>query len=283
MNQVLAHALNVLILLFMVSALLEAGLGLTPRQILQALRSIRLVVSAMATSYVLVPLVAIIVSRIFQLEEHLKVGLILFSMSAGTEAAPLVVGFAKGNVGLAVGLLALQLAVSIFYVPLLLTQFLPEVQIDRISLLLKLITAVASPICLGLFLKARYERSSDQWRPYLHKTALIFMLMVFALILILNYRRILELLGSGAIGAALILVAAALLVGYLFGGPEKTDRRTLMVMTGLRNGTMALMIGSQAFDGQDELIMIVAAAIVMLFLVVPVSLHFGRSVIPGKD
>jgi hypothetical protein len=45
-HEILSRALDPLIIVYMVSSLLEAGLGLTVRQIIEAIRNIRLVVSA---------------------------------------------------------------------------------------------------------------------------------------------------------------------------------------------------------------------------------------------
>ncbi len=276
MHEILSRALNPLIIVYMVSSLLEAGLGLTVRQIIEALRNIRLVVSAVVASYVLVPLLAVILSWIFGLAEHLKIGLVLFSMTAGAEPSPLAVGFAQGNVGLAVGLLAIQLGVTVIYVPLLLGLFVSDIQIDHAGLLLKLVILVGGPICLGLFLKARYEGIADRLKPYMKKASLLLTFLALGLILILQYDRLFQVIGSGAIGGAFSFFAASMFVGYLLGGPKKGNRRTLIVMTGLRNVTMALMIASQVFSDPDELIMIVVAAVMQICTVVPLSLYLGH-------
>ncbi len=276
MHEILSKVLNPLIIVYMVSSLLEAGLGLTVRQIVEAIRNIRLVVSAVVASYVIVPLIAVMVSWLFGLEEHLKIGLILFSMTAGAEPAPLAVGFAKGNVGLGVGLLAIQLSITVIYVPMLLGLFLPEVQIDRAGLLLKLVVLVGGPIGSGLFLKARYERVAALLKPYMKKASLLLTFMALGLIVILEHERLFQVIGTGAIGAAFIFFAANVTIGHLLGWPEKENRRALMVMTGLRNTTMALMIASQVFADPDELIMIVVAAAMQICTVVPLSLYLGR-------
>jgi predicted Na+-dependent transporter len=276
MQEILTKAMDPLIIVFMVSSLLEAGLGLTVVEIVRAIRNIRLTISGVVASYVLAPLIAVILSRLFSLEEHLKIGLILFSMTAGAEPSPLAVGFAKGNVSFAVGFLAVQLTISVIYVPMLVGLFLPEVQIDRVGMLLKLVVLVGGPICLGLFLKARYERVAERLKPYVKKAALLFLFVFIVVVLILNYERILGVLGSGAIGAAFSFFAATVTIGYLLGGPEKVNRRTLMLLTGLRNSSMALMIASQVFHDPDELIMIIVAAAIMMCTVVPLSLYIGR-------
>ncbi len=98
-----------------------------------------------------------------------------------------------------------SMVITIFYIPLMLSLLLPEVRIDRGPLIIKLCLTVALPIIVGLFLKARYELFADRLVHYVHKTASLFKFLMGALIAILNYKAIIQLLGSGAIGAALIL------------------------------------------------------------------------------
>ena len=277
MDGILTKALSVVIIAFMVSAMLDCGLSLTLRQIFEPLRNIRLVISSAVASYVLVPLIGIMVSKVFGLAEPLKIGLVLFSMAAGSEAGPKVVGLAKGNAGLSVGLLVGQLGATIIYIPLLLSLFLPEMQFDHGKLLLKLCATVVLPTCAGLFVKARYGKMADRLSPYMRRTSSVSMVILAVLILVLNYKGILRLFGSGAIVAALIFVAASFLVGYLLGGPEKADRRTLAIMTGTRNTAISLMIASQMFDDPNELIMIVVMVIMMVITLLPLSLYLGRS------
>ena len=116
--------------------------------------------------------------------------------------------------------------------------FLPEVHIDHVNLLLKLFATVVLPMCMGLFVKLRNELIADRLSFYMHKISSIFMIIMAVLILVLNYRGILRLFGSGAIGAAFIFIAASFIVGYWLGGPEIADRRAVAIMTGTRSGAI---------------------------------------------
>lgn len=65
------------LLVFVVSALFSTGATLTVRQILEPLRNNRLVITSFAVSFLVVPLIAFVITRIHPLEEPLKIGLIL--------------------------------------------------------------------------------------------------------------------------------------------------------------------------------------------------------------
>jgi BASS family bile acid:Na+ symporter len=283
MIKFLEIALNVSVVVFTVASLLECGLGLTLAQIVQPLRNARIVITSAVVSHLLVPLIAVVVSRLFGIDEHLRHGLVLFALVAGVEIVPKLAGMAKADVALAVGLMIAQLGVTIIYVPLVLYLLLPEVHFDHVSLLAKLCVIVGLPIGLGLFLKKRRETLADRLIPYLHKLGMVFLVVMLGLLLFLTYRDIFKLVGSGALGAASVLIAVSFLTGYLLGGPKVVTRKTLALTSGMRNGTVAIMIASQTFHDPEALTMIVVAVVVMDLIMVPTVFWLGRRAASGGD
>lgn len=65
MHEILAKALNPVILIFLVSTMLACGLSLTFAQIFGPFRNVRLTISAAVMSYIISPLIAVVVSRLF--------------------------------------------------------------------------------------------------------------------------------------------------------------------------------------------------------------------------
>ena len=88
--------------------------------ILQPLKNVRLVVLALLANFVLVPLLAFLITLIIPLEQSLKIGLIVLSTAAGAPFLPKLVQGAKGNVAFGVGLMVLLMVVTIIYMPLVL-------------------------------------------------------------------------------------------------------------------------------------------------------------------
>jgi len=277
MNEILARALNPVILVFLVSTMLACGLSLTLAQIFGPFRNVRLAISSLVASYILVPLIAVVISRLIGIEEPLRYGLVLLAMAAGAEAGPKLTTNAKGNVGFSVGLLVLSLGITIFYIPLMLSLLLPEVHVDRGRLLTKLSLTVALPIIVGLILKARHEGLADHLGKYVHKISSVFMLLMAVLITILNYKEMFRLFGSGAVGAAVVFIVVSFIAGYLLGWPERGTRLAMAFMHAGRNASVALMIASQVFGDQPKvLIMITVTVVLMLIILLPASYWFGR-------
>jgi BASS family bile acid:Na+ symporter len=272
MNEFLAQALNPVILIFLVSTMLASGLSLTVGQIFGPFRNVRIAISVVVASYIIIPLLAVVISRIIGIEQPLRYGLVLLAMAAGAEAGPKLTANANANVGLSVGILIVSIGITIFYVPLMLGLLLPDVHIEKGHLLMKLLLTVALPIILGLFLKSRFEKFADSISKYMHKISSVFMLLMAAIIILLNYKQILELFGTGAILAAIIFIVAGFGTGFLLGLPERATSLAMGYMHGARNASIALMIASQAFSDQPKvLLMITLVVIIMLLVLLPFS------------
>ncbi len=278
MNEILSKALNPVILIFLVSTMLSCGLSLTPAQIFGPFRNVRLVISALVASYIIVPMIAVVVSRLIGIEEPLRYGLVLLAMAAGAEAGPKLTTNAKGDVGLSVGLLVVSLGITICYIPLMISLLLPDVRIDRGHLLMKLSVTVALPIIVGLFLKARHEGFADRLNHYVHRISSLFMFLMAGFIIMANYREMFRLVGSGAPLAAVLCIVLSFITGYLLGLPERSTRLAMGFMHGGRNASVALMIASQVFGDQPKVMMMITVTVVlMLMTLLPTSYWIGRT------
>ena len=72
---------------------------------------------ALLANFVLVPLLAYLITLIIPLEQSLKIGLIVLSTAAGAPFLPKLVQGAKGNIAFGVGLMVLLMVVTVVYLP----------------------------------------------------------------------------------------------------------------------------------------------------------------------
>jgi BASS family bile acid:Na+ symporter len=183
---------------------------------------------------------------------------------------------AKANVGIAVGLLVTSLLIGVFYLPFMLSLVLPDVQLDRIALLVKLSLTVALPIIVGLVVKARYAKAANYLAKYTHKIANLFMALTVVLIVALNYDKVLLLFGTRAIGVALIYIVFTFLLGYMLGGPERGTRVPMAYWFGARNASIPMLLAGQLFPDPNVLVMVSVTVMFMILLGVPFSYWLGR-------
>src|SRR5512134_2131562 len=234
MNEFLARALNPVILIYVVSAMLALGLGQTVGQILGPLRHLRLTISAVVASYILLPLLAAATARLFGLDPGLRYGLVLMAMSAGAEVGPLLTATSNANVRLSAGILVLSLGITILYLPLMLGVFLPDVQFDVKHLLLKLFLTIVAPLLLGLSIRSLWEKFAHAAEKPLHLISRVFVIALTLIIILLYYKPIIGLFGTYTILAALVSVVSGFAIGYLLGWPERGTRLAMAYMHGAR-------------------------------------------------
>ncbi len=272
MNEFLSHALNPVILIYVVSAMLALGLSQTVRQIFEPLRNIRITISAVVASYLILPLIAASISRLFGLEVGLRYGLVLMAMAAAAEVGPLLTATSNANIRLSGGILVMSIVITIIYLPLMLGVFLPDAHVPVGHLLFKLSLTIVAPLLLGLFIKSRFDKIAHTSEKYLHIISRVFVILVTVIILLLYYKPIIGLFGTYAILSAFILVVSGFWIGYLLGGPDRGTRLAMAYMHGARSASIAAMVAADVFRDQPNVIVMVATVtIFILGMLIPAS------------
>ncbi len=272
MNEFLSSALTPVILTYVLSGMLALGLSQTVRQILEPLRNIRITISAVVASYIILPVVAALTARVLGLDEGIRYGLVLFAMAAGAEAGPIFTAKSNGNVALSGGILVMSIAITIIYLPLMLGVFLPDVRFDVTHLVLKLILTIVAPLLLGLFIRSRFEKAAHTAEKYLHIVSRLFIVLLLLTLIGLYHKQIIGLFGTRAIFAGVFCVTAGFGIGYLLGWPDRGTRLAMGFMHGARNASVAVIAASSAFsDKPDVMLMIATMVIIALGMLIPAS------------
>ena len=99
MMEIIAKAINPLIIIFLTSTMLACGLGLTVKEIIAPFRNVRLTISAALMNFLVVPFIAIAAARLVGLEESLRYGLVLICHGRAGRGEPEVHHQRKGERG----------------------------------------------------------------------------------------------------------------------------------------------------------------------------------------
>ena len=275
MSEVLETLAMLSVLVFVISSMLSMGLSLTTKQILEPLKDIKLVVLALVANFVLVPAIAYAITILLSLESSIGIGLILVSMAAGAPFLPKLVEVAKGNTPFSVGLMVLLMVVTIVYLPLVLPLLLSGVEVNPLDIARSLIIMMLIPLAIGLFIKARYEDAAEKIRPTFASASNIAILALIVLGVVLNFESMIALVGSRGLLAAVILVAGALLVGYLLGGKDRSIKSVMALGTGQRNISAALVVAAQNFDS-DVITFVLVFSIIGFIVLFPAAGELGK-------
>lgn len=262
-------------LLFIVASMLAMGMSLTIAQILQPLRNLRLVSLALVANFILVPLLAYVITLVIPLEESLRIGLIVLATAAGAPFLPKLVQGARGDIAFGVGLMVLLMVVTIGYMPIVLPLLLPGVAVNPWDIAKSLIVLMLVPLALGLLVKSHSPDVAAQWQGVMNRISSLAMLLLLVTAVGLNVSNIVEMVGSLGILALLSFIAGNLLTGYLLGGRDPGIRSVMALGTAQRNVSAAILVTAQNFAGTQTLPFVLVAAILLLLILLPTARRMG--------
>jgi len=147
---------------FVVSSMMAMGVSFTVRQIIDALRDVRLVLFALLAVFVVMPLAAIALYKLLALDEPLGVGLLLLGASAGAPFLPKLTELAEGNLPFAVGIIMLLAVGTVGYLPLVLPLLLPGVTVNSAKIAEWLFLLTLLPLAAGLALRGKIRGISRE-------------------------------------------------------------------------------------------------------------------------
>src|SRR5215470_1543434 len=277
----LDRLINILVTVTLIEMMMLIGMRATFAELGQTISNLRLVARAAAANYLLVPAVAIGLLVLFNASPTIAAGFLVLAVCPGAPFGPPLVGIARGNVPLAVGLMVILAGSSAVISPILLQMLLPSVSggeaphIDLLGIVRALLVTQLLPLLLGLVVR--------HWRPLLAERLLnpfelvskLLNLSVVVLILATQFRMLMEIRLRGFAGM-LLLLAATLLIGWLAGGSGSENRKTMALTTALRNVGVGLVIVTGNFAGTPAVSAALAYGIVEVLGSLVVALYWSR-------
>jgi BASS family bile acid:Na+ symporter len=266
---------NLMGLVFVLGTIISMGLSLTIAQITGPLRNVRFVIIALLANFAVPPILALILIRVFSLDEPLAVGLLLVSLAAGAPALPKTAVFAKVDTAAATGLMVLLVVATIIVLPIALPLLLTGISVTFWDIASGLIILILVPLAISLFVRARYPEAAASALPHFAQASNLSLLILLVLMVVLNFSNVVGLLGSGGLLASLILIVLTTVGGYLLGSLGKADSWVQALGAGQRNIAAAMVVATMNF-GNDEVVMVVVYSLIILVILIPLALELGK-------
>ncbi|MFO0802210.1 MAG: bile acid:sodium symporter [Gemmataceae bacterium] len=236
------------VLVFVVTCMAGAGLGLGLRDLADAVRDRRLVAASLIANFMAAPSVAFAFAKWLPIDESHAIGLLLLGCAAGAPFLPKLVQVAKGDEAFGIGLMLLLMVGSVVFLPLALPALVPGASAEPWPILKPLLFTMLLPLSAGMIVRSRMPLRSLPLKQVMERVSNVAMLAAVVLLVVLNSGAILGTFGSGAVAAGLAFVAICLALGWLCGGPDPKRRSVLGLGTGQRNIAAALLIATDQFD-----------------------------------
>jgi BASS family bile acid:Na+ symporter len=268
---------------FVVLSLLSVGLTLSIQQVREPFKSTRLVISALAANFVLVPLFAYLITRAIPLEQSLAIALLLLGTASGAPMLPKLAEFARGNLALAVGLLALLMAGTIVTMPLILPMLLPGVRVNAWSIARPFLSVVLPSLAAGLSVRAYSKALAERLQPifrFASNAALAVVILVAAAANFSNV-AIAGILNTAVAGT--VLFSISFCIGFALGGPDADTRKVLALGTTQRSLSVAFLVAVENFRESNVLNVLATLALLAIVTQVPAAFVLGTRFKPQAD
>lgn len=264
------------VVVFSVSSMLSVGLGNPARELVQRLRATSRVVRAVAANFVLVPLLAVAVTRLMPLAPPLATGLLLVATAAGAPFLIKLTEVAEGEMGSSTALLVVLLPVTVLTMPIVVPLLVSGTTVSAGAIAVPLLVTMLLPLAVGMVLREWRPTWEQMLRPVSTKTSTVALLLLVAATVLANSTAITDLVVQGALLPALLVIGGAFGIGYLLGGSDARFREVLGLGTSQRNIAAATVVATQSFADPRIVVMVVVTSLVGFAVLFPVAALFRK-------
>ena len=128
------------------------GAGTQPDRNHESLTSPRLVILTLVWSWIIGPLLAILIIQFLPLSEAHGAGLLLFSLAPTAPMLPILIRKAKADMDISAAMMPLAVVGTVILMPLLAPVLIPGVSVSSMALAKQLVLTVLLPLVAGVLI-----------------------------------------------------------------------------------------------------------------------------------
>ena len=220
-------ALSLCVVVFVVSSLAEAGLGVAPRAVLAPLRHARFVVLTLLVGWLVCPALAYVLIHTLPLAAPYATGLMLLALAPGAPFAPALARLARADSAYMAAFMVLTAAATVVLMPVGVPLLIPGSAAAPGVIARPLLLMVLLPLLAGVAIRGLRPGIADRMRPLLARITRALTVGLLVLMVAVHSRSVLDAVGSYAILAMLLFVGCVTLVAYLLGADLADEQRSV--------------------------------------------------------
>jgi BASS family bile acid:Na+ symporter len=200
--------------------------------------------------FIVMPLLAFSLGKVFGLSNELLVGVVLVGTCPGGTSSNVITYLSKGDTALSVGMTSINTLLAPFLTPALTYLYLrTTVSVDVKSMFVSIIQVVIIPIGLGLMINKLFGRYTQKISDVLPTVSVTAICLIVAAVVSHNSGKILS---TGLVIFAVVILHNLLgyLCGYLIGVLFKMDlprKKAVAIEIGMQNSGLATTLAGSAF------------------------------------
>ncbi len=262
------------------------GLQATNEDVLYLLRKPGLLVRSLVAMFLIMPLFALLMTRMFDYHSAVAIALDALAISPVPPLLPRRVTKSGGRTPYGLGLMVTASVLSIVFIPLalnLIGKFLNRpLDMSSGEVAKLVVVSVLIPLGLGLGVRSIAPHLAGRIAKPVGMFATVLLALGVLAILVPVLPIAWRLIGNGTIFVFVAFVVVGLAVGHILGGPDPDERVTLALCTACRHPALAMAIAAANFPQEKS---VVGAVFLYLVLNAVVSLpyvNWQRKIIAGR-
>ena len=230
------------------------GMGLTMKlgDFAVVFRQPRDVIVGCLAQFIVMPLLAFGLGRVFGLSDELLVGVVLVGTCPGGTSSNVITYLSKGDTALSVGMTSINTLLAPFLTPMLTYLYMrTSVSVDVKAMFMSIIQVVIVPIGLGLLINKVFGNYTQKIRDALPSVSVTAICLIVAAVVSHNSEKI---WATGLVIFAVVILHNILgyLCGYLVGIAFRMDlprKKAVAIEIGMQNSGLATTLAGSAFPG----------------------------------
>ena len=203
---------------------------------------------------VFLPLIGFLIILLFDLNSSMAIGIMILSLCPGGPTSNLITQVARGNIGLSVTLTALASLITVFTIPIILseaiTYFTGEtdvvIELPIVQTMLQILLITVIPVSIGMIIRKKNEAFALRMERPMRIASTVLFIIIFLLVMIANKDLIVEAMKEVGL-ATLLLNLSTMALGYITAkvfGIKGKSQISITIESGIQNGTLAFVIAT---------------------------------------
>ena len=210
---------------------------------------------------IFLPLIGFLIILLFDLDSSMAIGIMILSLCPGGPTSNLITQVARGNIGLSVTLTALASLITVFTIPIILSEaisyFTGEtdviIELPVVQTMLQILVITVIPVSIGMVIRKKNESFALRMERPMRIASTVLFIIIFLLVMIANKDLIVQAMKEVGL-ATLLLNLSTMSLGYftakIFGIKGKSQI-SITIESGIQNGTLAFVIATTILNNVE--------------------------------
>jgi BASS family bile acid:Na+ symporter len=263
--------------------MLGLGMSLTIHDFIRVFKIPKNFLVGFICQLILLPIVAFFLIKLLNTPAELAIGVMLIAAAPGGVTSNVLTKFANGDVALSISLTAIISLISIVSVPFIVFNAINYFEIDNVSkdismtgIALKMFFVVTVPVIIGMTIKHYAKNFVANRAIIIQRISVAAFVLVFIAIYIEEWNNIVSFVARAGLIAATLNITMMIIGFYVakFFASGVAQQRCISLECGLQNGTLAVFVGTQIFDGSSMVFIVPAAAYALIMMMTSIIFIF---------